>query len=96
MNHDIRPYDEIPEATKDYANFIVRVSELGDSVGPFAGLEDRRIKLHHAMVDYYGLEYENTRGAVALLEIGFNETTDEKMIAMLLDQRMRNLKDCGK
>ena len=95
-NHDIRPYEEIPEETREYSDFIVKISLLGDELGPVSCLEDRRIALHKAMAARYGLEYESTRGAVAMLEIGFRDVTNEKHVAMVLDQRMRNLKESSK
>lgn len=88
----IRPYEEIPQSTKDYADFIANVNSLGLTV-PLYGMEDRRIELHEEMLKDYGLRYEYTRVAVQLIGLNVDETTPTWRIAQYVDANLRYIKD---
>ena len=88
----IRPYEEIPEETRDYADFICNVAELGEGMENLYGIEDRRVKMHIGMVAKYGLSYEYTRQAVCLSR---PETTQfcADRLAQIIDANLRYIKD---
>lgn len=86
------PYDEIPQATKDYADFICNVKSLGD-VGSLYGVESRRIELHEEMVKAYGLRYEYTRTAVAVIELTIIDAMRAERVAQLIDAQLRYVKN---
>lgn len=85
------PYDEVPQATKDYADFICNVKSLGD-VGSLYGVENRRIELHEEMVKAYGLRYEWTRTAVAEIELTITDVMRAERVAQLIDAQLRYVK----
>ena len=85
----LRPYDEIPQSTKDYADFICNMHDL-DCPGLLA-FEDRRVELHEAMCEDYGLRYEYTRVATACIYLDYCHLTTER-VAQLVDSNLRFVK----
>ena len=89
----VRPYEELPQVTKDYADFICNVQSLGTDMGVLYGIEDRRIQLHNEMVAEYGLRYEYTRTAVAQIGKMITDTMRPERVAQLVDANLRYIKD---
>lgn len=88
----IRPYEEIPEEARDYADFICNVAELGEGMGQLYGIEDQRIKMHIGMVAKYGLRYEYTRQAVCLTRPEIASFRANRL-AQIIDANLRYIKD---
>ena len=96
--YSLIPYEEVPEETRDYADFVMNTTELKDNLGmcdmTFYGFEEQRINLHKKMVKRYGLRYEYTRNAVYLDPNSPNITKfSEKRYAQIIDAYLRWLKD---
>lgn len=87
---DIRPYDEIPEVTRDYVDFLFNVADLGEGMGKLYHLEEQRIKLHERMVAEYGLRYEYTRQAVCYPYQEIIAMRPEK-VAQAIDSNLRRI-----
>ena len=85
----IRPYEEIPQSTKDYADFICNMHDI-DCPGLLA-FEDRRVQLHEAMCEDYGLRYEYTRVATAAVYLDYAHLTPER-VAQMVDSNLRFVK----
>lgn len=88
----IRPYEEIPEVTRDYADFICNVADLGEGMEKLYSLEDRRVEMHMRMVAEYGLRYEYTRQAVCLTHPEITQFRAERL-AQVIDANLRYIKD---
>ena len=88
----IRPYEEIPEETRNYADFICNVSELGEGMEKLYGIEDMRVKMHIGMVAKYGLRYEYTRQAVCLTRPTITQFRADRL-AQIIDANLRYIKD---
>lgn len=96
--YSLKPYEEVPEETRDYADFVMNSSELSASLGmggmTLYGFEERRIDLHMKMVKRYGLRYEYTRNAVYLNPNSPDITKfSEKRYAQIIDANLRWLRD---
>ena len=87
---DIRPYDEIPEVTRNYVDFIFNVADLGEGMEKLYHIEDQRIKLHERMVAEYGLRYEYTRQAVCFPYHEIIAMRPEK-VAQVIDSNLRRI-----
>ena len=85
----VRPYDEIPESTRDYADFICNMHDL--DVSGLIAMEDRRVELHEAMCEDYGLRYEYTRTATASVYLDYCHLTPER-VAQAVDSNLRYVK----
>ena len=85
----VRPYEEIPESTRDYADFICNMHDL-DMPGLMA-LEDRRVELHEEMCKDYGLRYEYTRAATSAVYLDYCHLTPER-VAQAVDSNLRYVK----
>lgn len=59
---DILPYEEIPEVTRDYVDFLFNVADLGEGMSHLYSIEEQRINLHEKMIAEYGLRYEHLCG----------------------------------
>lgn len=84
----IRPYEEVPEVVRDYADFICNVADLGEGMGSLYALENKRIEMHMAMVKEFGLRYEYTREAVFTLHDDAISMRPER-IAQRIDANLR-------
>ena len=89
---DIIPYEEIPEATRDYVDFIFNVADLGEEMGKLRQLEEQRIELHKRMVSEYGLRYEYTRSAVCFPRQELVSMRPER-VAQVIDSNLRWIRD---
>lgn len=89
---DILPYEEIPEVTRDYVDFIFNVADLGEGMEKLYHIEDQRIKLHERMVAEYGLRYEYTRAAVCFPYQEIIKMRPER-IAQIIDSNLRRIRD---
>lgn len=84
----IIPYEEIPESTRDYVDFIFNIADLGEGVGRLYEVEKRRNELHERMVADYGLRYEYTREAVCYPYAELIKMRPER-IAQIIDSNLR-------
>ena len=89
---DIKPYPEIPEATRDYVDFIFSVADLGEGMGKLYHIEDMRIEKHMEMVKEYGLRYEYTRAAVCFPYQELSMMRPER-VAQVIDSNLRHIRE---
>ena len=90
--YSILPYEEIPEVTRDYVDFLFNVADLGEGCGKLYHMEDKRIELHEKMVAEYGLRYEYTRDAVCYPYAEIITLRPER-VAQVIDSNLRWLRD---
>lgn len=88
----VLPYAEIPEVTRDYADFICNVADLGEGIEKLYSLEDRRVEMHMKMVREYGLRYEFTRTAVCITRPEILKYGAERL-AQIIDANLRYVKN---
>ena len=89
---DRRPYEEIPEVTRDYVDFIFNVADLGEGMGKLYHLEEQRIKMHMRMVKEYGIRYEYTRQAVCMPNQEIIRMRPEN-VAQVIDSNLRRIRE---
>jgi hypothetical protein len=83
-----RAYEEIPECTREYAEFVCNTHEAGCFA--MMAIEDERCRLHECMAAEYGLKYEDTRDATFQTSLALHEMTPERM-AIIVDCNLRRL-----
>ena len=88
----VLPYAEIPEVTRNYADFICNVADLGEGMEKLYSLEDRRVKMHMRMVREYGLRHEYTRTAVCITHPEILQYGSERL-AQIIDANLRYIKN---
>lgn len=88
----VLPYEEIPEVTRDYVDFLFNVADLGEGMGKLYHMEDLRIRMHMEMVAEYGLRYEYTRDAVCYPYAEIITLRNER-VAQVIDANLRWLRD---
>ena len=71
-------YDDIPESTKFYADFLVHQHSLGSVCKSLSYMDEKRTEYHLAMCKDYALPYERTRVCVAVLPTELLEKEGEK------------------
>lgn len=86
-------YANLPQVTKDYADFVCNMQDLQKDLGLYGvmALEDARRDLHERMAEHYGLRYEYTRTATAAVYLAPWKMTPER-VAIAVDWNMRYVK----
>lgn len=90
---EAKEYANLPQVTKDYADFVCNMTDLQKDLGLYGvmALEDARRDLHERMAEHYGLRYEYTRTATASVYLSPYKMTPER-VAIAVDWNMRYVK----